>query len=119
MCVELSMVCRWHSTLPDTFVYRGKALPTEASLWNNQILIAQGLGPMFEAASAQPVGELQSIELGRKAQLAGYNGYRKMCKLPRHGFRSNYRRRRRSTRTQAAALRTRRQAAALRTRRQQ
>ncbi|NET86489.1 MAG: heme peroxidase, partial [Moorea sp. SIO1F2] len=67
------------------------------SLWNNEMLINKGLGPLFEETCSQPgtkIGlfntaeflipvELASIDLGRQAQLASYNDYREMSKFPR------------------------------------
>jgi prostaglandin-endoperoxide synthase 2 len=98
MAVEFSLVYRWHSALPDQLRYDGATVPMEASLWNNEMLIRRGLGPMFEETCAQPAtqiglfntadflieaAELPSIALGRMAQLASYNDYRAMCKFPR------------------------------------
>ncbi len=98
MAVEFSLVYRWHSALPDTLQYDGRALPMVESLWNNEMLLRRGLGAMFEETCAQPAtriglfntadflvdaGEIPSIALGRMAQLASYNDYREMCKFPR------------------------------------
>ena len=111
MTLEFSLVYRWHSALPEQFIYNGELTPMYKSLWNNQMLIDTGLGQLFEETSAQPgariglfntpdfpaklreppqeplsfidVTELASIALGRKAQLASYNDYREMCNYPR------------------------------------
>jgi len=98
MAVEFSLVYRWHSALPDTLAYDGTTLPMMDSLWNNEMLIRRGLGPMFEETCSQPAtriglfntadflieaAELPSIALGRTSQLPSYNTYREMCKFPR------------------------------------
>lgn len=98
MTLEFSLVYRWHSALPNTFVYDGKEVPMVSSLWNNQMLIDQGLGTLFEETCTQPAGriglfntddflveltELASVKLGRVAQMASYNDYREMAGYPR------------------------------------
>lgn len=98
MTLEFSLVYRWHSALPSTLVYDGKEVPMVNSLWNNQMLIDQGLGTLFEEACSQPAGriglfntddflvrltELASVQLGRVAQMASYNDYREMAGYPR------------------------------------
>ncbi len=97
MTMEFSLVYRWHSALPSTLIYGGQEIPMQASLWNNQMLIDQGLGTLFEETSSQPAAriglfntadfllpvELASIDLGRKSQMASYNDYREMCQYPR------------------------------------
>ncbi len=109
MAIEFSLVYRWHSALPETFKYDGKDTPMAQSLWNNQMLINQGLGALMEETCSQPgtrIGlfntpdfpvkktetgvetfidatELATIKLGRTAQLASYNDYREMCGFPR------------------------------------
>lgn len=95
--VEFSLVYRWHSALPEWFLYNRKPEPMVKSLWNNQMLINQGLGALFEEASAQPatkiglfntpefliqMTELASIQLGRQAKLPSYNAYRELCGFP-------------------------------------
>ncbi len=109
MAIEFSFVYRWHSALPEIFKYDGKDTPMAQSLWNNQMLIDQGLGALMEETCSQPgtrIGlfntpdfpvkktetgvetfidatELATIKLGRTAQLASYNDYREMCGFPR------------------------------------
>jgi prostaglandin-endoperoxide synthase 2 len=98
MTMEFSLVYRWHSALPSHLDYGGQKLEMEKTLWNNQLLINRGLGPLFEEASSQPAGrigcfntdnflvemtELASMRLGRLAQMASYNDYREMCGYPR------------------------------------
>ena len=98
MSIEFDFVYRWHSALPETLVYRGQSMPIEDSLWNNQLLIDQGLGAMFHETCQQSgtrIGlfntpdflveatELRAVKLGRRLQLASYNDYREMCDFPR------------------------------------
>ena len=98
MTLEFSLVYRWHSALPETLVHENKEISMVDSLWNNQLLIDQGLGAIFEETCTQKatriglfntpeflIGttELPSIQLGRNAQLASYNDYREMCQFPR------------------------------------
>ncbi|MEG4519992.1 MULTISPECIES: peroxidase family protein [unclassified Microcoleus] len=106
MAIEFSFVYRWHSAVPETFIYDGKEKSMYDSLWNNQMLIDKGLGALMEETCSQPgtrIGlfntpdfkiagtpytfidatELASVKLGRQAQLASYNDYREMCGYPR------------------------------------
>jgi prostaglandin-endoperoxide synthase 2 len=94
---EFSLVYRWHSALPDKFVYDGNTIAMTDSLWNNEMILQKGLGQLFEETSSQPacqIGlfntpdflipvELMGIALGREAQLCSYNDYREMCGFPR------------------------------------
>jgi prostaglandin-endoperoxide synthase 2 len=98
MTLEFDFVYRWHSAIPETFIYDGEQTPMYKSLWNNQMLIDKGLGALMEESCSQAgtkiglfntpdflikLTELASIELGRKSQLASYNDYREMCGFPR------------------------------------
>jgi prostaglandin-endoperoxide synthase 2 len=97
MTVEFSLVYRWHSALPGTLIYDSNEIRMEDTLWNNDLLINRGLGPLFDETSAQagtqiglfntedfllPV-ELASINYGRQAQVACYNDYREILGHPR------------------------------------
>ena len=109
MAIEFSFVYRWHSAIPEKITYQGEKVSLGATLWNNQMLIDRGLGPLMEETCSQPgslIGlfntpdfpvrqtdegmltfidytELTTIELGRQAQLASYNDYREMADFPR------------------------------------
>jgi prostaglandin-endoperoxide synthase 2 len=98
MAIEFDFVYRWHSAIPETFNCNGKATHIATSLWNNKILIDQGLGALMEETCSQAgtriglfntpdilveLTELPSIRLGRQLQLASYNDYRAMCGFPR------------------------------------
>ncbi|MBD2616341.1 heme peroxidase [Nostoc punctiforme FACHB-252] len=97
MTIEFTLVYRWHSMLPDTIIYDGQEIPTYETQWNNQMIINQGLGALFEETCSQPAAklslfntpdflipvELASIRLGRAAKLRSYNDYRELCQYPR------------------------------------
>lgn len=98
MAIEFNFVYRWHSAIPETFNYNGKPTNIVKTLWNNKLLIDQGLGELMEETCSQAgtriglfntpdilveLAELPSIRLGRKLQLASYNDYREMCGFPR------------------------------------
>jgi prostaglandin-endoperoxide synthase 2 len=98
MSVEFDFVYRWHSAIPETFIYDGESVPMFKSLWNNKMLIDKGLGALMEETCSQPgtkiglfntpdflieLTELPTIRLGRQLQLASYNDYREMCGFPR------------------------------------
>ncbi len=54
MAIEFSFVYRWHSAIPKTIVYQGQDLGLGESLWNNQLIIDQGLGALMEETCSQP-----------------------------------------------------------------
>jgi prostaglandin-endoperoxide synthase 2 len=97
MTVEFSLVYRWHSMFPTTIRHRGQPMPVAESMWNNDMILSQGLGAMFAETSSQPAAvlglfntpefllpvELASIKLGRAARLRSYNDYREMLQYPR------------------------------------
>ena len=98
MTIEFDFVYRWHSAIPETFIYDGKPTKLATSLWNNKMFIDKGLGALMEETCSQPgtriglfntpdilveLTELPSIRLGRQLQLASYNDYREMCGFPR------------------------------------
>ncbi|MEM9092410.1 MAG: peroxidase family protein [Cyanobacteria bacterium P01_F01_bin.53] len=98
MSIEFDFVYRWHSALPETLQHKGEQVPMVSSLWNNQMLIDQGLGSLMAETCTQAATEIglfntpeflvnltevPSILFGRQVQLASYNDYREMCKFPR------------------------------------
>ncbi|WP_009632876.1 peroxidase family protein [Synechocystis sp. PCC 7509] len=97
MTVEFTLVYRWHSMLPDTLIYNGQKIPTYETQWNNEMIIKQGLGALFEESCSQPCAqlslfntpeflipvELASVRFGREVKLRSYNDYRQLCKYPR------------------------------------
>ena len=98
MAIEFYFVYRWHSAIPEKFIYDGKETQMYESLWNNQMLIDRGLGALMEESCSQPgtkiglfntpdflvsLTELPTIRLGRTLQLASHNDYREMGGFPR------------------------------------
>lgn len=98
MTIEFDFVYRWHSAIPETFNCNGQPTHVATTLWNNKILIDQGLGALMEETCSQAgtrigllntpdmlvdLTELPSIRLGRQLQLASYNDYRELCGFPR------------------------------------
>ena len=97
MTVEFTLVYRWHSMLPDTLIHNGKKIPTSETQWNNEMIIKQGLGALFEESCSQSAAqlslfntadflvpvELASVRFGREAKLRSYNDYRQLCQYPR------------------------------------
>ncbi|PSN19519.1 heme peroxidase [filamentous cyanobacterium CCP5] len=98
MTIEFDFVYRWHSALPETFIFAGDRLPMTSSLWNNQMILDRGVGTILEETCAQPatqiglfntpdflvdLTEVPTIALGRKTQLASYNDYREAYQYPR------------------------------------
>ena len=110
MAIEFSFVYRWHSSIPEHIKYQGKDVSLGKTLWNNQLLIDQGLGALMEETCSQPgsliglfntpnfpvrkmedgrlitfldVTEMATVELGREMQVASYNDYREMCGFPK------------------------------------
>ncbi|MEM9213194.1 MAG: peroxidase family protein [Cyanobacteria bacterium P01_F01_bin.150] len=110
MAVEFSFVYRWHSAIPEYIKVQGEDTSVGRTLWNNQILIDQGLGAFMEETCSQPgssiglfntpnfpverkengeiktfidITEMATVELGRDMQIPSYNDYREMCGFPR------------------------------------
>jgi prostaglandin-endoperoxide synthase 2 len=97
MSVEFDLLYRWHGLVTDAITVAGRTLPIAETMWNTDLIINNGLGPMFAEASAEPAGQIgigntpsfllptekASIALGRKARLRPYNDYREMCGLGR------------------------------------
>ncbi len=97
MTVEFSLVYRWHSMLPNTLLHKGERMLMQDSMWNNDMIIDNGLGNIFEESSTQPAAslglhntpdfllpvELAGVQLGRTVKLRSYNDYRELFKYPR------------------------------------
>jgi prostaglandin-endoperoxide synthase 2 len=98
MSIEFNFVYRWHSALPETFVYAGEKMSITHSLWNNQLILDRGIGALLQETSAQPTSKIglfntpdfligpaeePTIKLGRQSQVASYNDYREAYKFPR------------------------------------
>ncbi|MGC1309399.1 MAG: peroxidase family protein [Phormidesmis sp.] len=98
MSIEFNFVYRWHSALPETFVYDGEQMPITDSLWNNQLILDRGIGEILQESSAQPtsqiglfntpeflvnLAEVPTIKLSRTTQMASYNDYREAYQFPK------------------------------------
>lgn len=105
IAVEFNLLYRWHSLIPDVIQWPapgGCGAPPQKIqamnlLFNNELLIASGLGPAMELASKQPAGhlgllntpeilwrtELASVNQGRTNELDTYNEYRALLGMPK------------------------------------
>jgi Animal haem peroxidase len=98
MSIEFDMLYRWHALVPDQITAGGVRDDYAKLLWKTKILIDNGVAFLVNEASHQPCTEIglfntadflittveqPTIEMGRKANLAGYNDYRQACGYPR------------------------------------
>jgi prostaglandin-endoperoxide synthase 2 len=97
MSIEFNMLYRWHSLVPTRVWVGGQAWDMGSMLWNNNVVVSNPLGALFDEASRQPssdVGllntpafllyiERKTLAMGRDAALASYNDYRQACGYPR------------------------------------
>jgi prostaglandin-endoperoxide synthase 2 len=98
MTVEFNILYRWHSMIPDELKLGERTVPSIASLWNPNIIVEEGLAQMFIHTSRQAAGrigakntwqflvdmaEVPTIQMARNAEIATYNDYRALCKMPR------------------------------------
>jgi prostaglandin-endoperoxide synthase 2 len=93
---EFSLLYRWHSLIPGSLQWNGKAYPAEVTLLNNAPLLEGGLLQAFLDMSSQAAGELgafntasalleferRAIDQGRLCQVAPYVQYRRYVGLP-------------------------------------
>ena len=95
--IEFNLLYRWHSLVPDHFVFNGQKVPSEIVGFDNSYLTASGLAQLAVSASDQrawkiglfntvpflvPV-ELAAIEQSRVHQIGSYNDYREAFGFPR------------------------------------
>jgi prostaglandin-endoperoxide synthase 2 len=97
MSIEFDLLYRWHALVPDEIMVGGEKWAIRDLLWNTDVLIRTGLGPLVEEASTQRCMEIglrntahllldvekRAIQYGRDVNLAGYNDYRAACRYPR------------------------------------
>ncbi|MEP6822507.1 MAG: peroxidase family protein, partial [Chthoniobacterales bacterium] len=98
MTVEFNLLYRWHSMIPNELRLGEQTISSYDALWNPNLLVSNGLAPMFNYASRQPAGrigakntwehlvemaEVPTVQMAREAEVASYNDYRALCKMPR------------------------------------
>jgi prostaglandin-endoperoxide synthase 2 len=97
MSIEFDLLYRWHPLVPTDVVVGGERRPADEVLWQTGVVTDKGLAALFDEASQQPsteIGlrntaeflqkrEVHTIDIGRKAKLAGFNDYRRACGYPR------------------------------------
>lgn len=98
MAVEFNILYRWHSMIPNSLSLGERTVPSLVALWNPDMIVQEGLAQMFNHTSAQPAGrigakntwqflvdkaEVPTIQMARNAEVASYNDYRELCKMPR------------------------------------
>ena len=98
MSIEFDLIYRWHAFMPDSVTVVPGTQPNFADiLWDTSPLFDHQLGDLIDSASRQRCMEMgpfntpsyllqvekASIEMGRAANLAGYNDYRAACRYPR------------------------------------
>lgn len=96
MSTEFNLLYRWHSLIPGTVRVGGRRHAFSELLWDTRPVTTHGLARLFDEASRQPCSiisllntdesmlpvEAQSVRVGREAQLASYNAYRRSCGYP-------------------------------------
>lgn len=94
---EFSLLYRWHSLIPDQITWNDVPYCVSKTLWNNQLLIDNGLVDSFLEASSQRAAKLgalntnialltaeeKAIEQGRLCCLDTYASYRDYVSLPK------------------------------------
>jgi len=97
MTVEFNLLYRWHSLVPDTVRFSDRSYTVEEIIFNNAIVLSQGIAGVFDTFSrtkACDIGlcntapflveyaERSSVRIGRETRLMPYNAYRKYVGLP-------------------------------------
>lgn len=96
MSVEFNLLYRWHSLVPTRVTVGGRPQDFAAIWWDTRPVTQHGLSALFDEASRQACStirlrntdpsmlyiEEKSINIGRSAQLASYNDYRRACGFP-------------------------------------
>ena len=97
MTVEFNLLYRWHSLVPDTVRFSDRNYTVEEIIFNNAILLSEGVAGVFDTFSrtrACDIGlrntaprlvewaESSSVRIGRETRLMPYNAYRKYVGLP-------------------------------------
>jgi prostaglandin-endoperoxide synthase 2 len=98
MTIEFNILYRWHSMIPHELKLGKRIVPSLATLWNPNMIVDEGLAEMFNHTSRQAAGQIgarntweflvemaetPTIQMARNAQVATYNDYRELCRMPR------------------------------------
>jgi prostaglandin-endoperoxide synthase 2 len=97
MSIEFDLLYRWHTLVPEEVRVHGKMRPMADLRWDTDVATERGIAGLFAEASSQPSAEIglgntpeflceierRTVEIGRTANLAGYNDYREACGYPR------------------------------------
>jgi prostaglandin-endoperoxide synthase 2 len=97
MSIEFDLLYRWHTLVPQEVRVHGKMRPMADLRWDTDVATERGIAGLFAEASNQPSAEIglgntpeflceierRTVEIGRTANLAGYNDYREACGYPR------------------------------------
>ncbi len=95
--IEFDLLYRWHALVPTRVRLGGEEREMADVLWSTETVTDNGIGRLFDEASRQPSTEIglfntapflleterRTIDIGRTAELAGYNDYRQACGYPR------------------------------------
>jgi prostaglandin-endoperoxide synthase 2 len=99
MPIEFNLLYRWHPLVPSSFRIGSRELPIEATLFNTDAVVENGLGTCFEDASKQHAGrvslfnsapelwdaQVASVQQARAVELRSFNDYRELARFPRAG----------------------------------
>jgi len=98
MAIEFNILYRWHSMIPNVLKLGNREVSSLVSLWNPSLIVDEGLAQMFNHTCQQAAGrigakntweflvdnaEAPTIQMARDAEVASYNDYRELCKMPR------------------------------------
>ncbi|MER9631008.1 peroxidase family protein [Mesorhizobium sp. M0296] len=95
--IEFNLLYRWHSLVPDSFMFEGERVAAKEVGFDNSFLMASGLASLAASASQQraweiglfntapflvPI-ELAAVEQSRTHLVGSYNDYREVYGYPR------------------------------------
>lgn len=98
MAIEFALLYRWHGLVPDQIDLGTRTFSMMDTLFNNDLLLEEGLATAIDSASKQKASvvglmnttpllvrtaEMPSLMLARAARLRSYNDYREFAQFPR------------------------------------
>lgn len=98
MAIEFALLYRWHGLVPDEIELGSRTFSTMDTLFNNDLLLEEGIATAIDSASKQKAGvvglmnttpllvrtaEMPSLMVARAARLRSYNDYREFAHFPR------------------------------------